>query len=96
MSRQGSETPEGISLVGALADDAMTEHLYLRRKEKGDDVTLEQVRRDWMERPDRAARLRQPSGDSPAKCRRARAFPIRTQWSLPIQIKSSHYPVIIP
>ena len=48
-----STTPRGEQMF----DDAMTTHLYQRRKEKGDDVTLEQVRRDFMERPDRAANI---------------------------------------
>jgi tRNA (cmo5U34)-methyltransferase len=48
-----STTPGGEQMF----DDAMTKHLYLRRKEKGDDVTLEQVRRDFMERPDRDANI---------------------------------------
>ena len=49
--------------VEQLFDDAMSEHLYLRRKEKGEDVTLEQVRREWMERPDRAANILAPLED---------------------------------
>jgi tRNA (cmo5U34)-methyltransferase len=44
-------------------DEAMTEHLYLRRKEKGENVTLEQVRRDFLERPDRAANILAPVED---------------------------------
>lgn len=40
-----------------IFEDAMTEHLYLRRKEKGEPVTLEQVRREFLERPDRAANI---------------------------------------
>jgi ubiquinone/menaquinone biosynthesis C-methylase UbiE len=36
---------------------AMAEHLYQRRKEKGEEVTLEQVYRDYAERPDRAANI---------------------------------------
>jgi ubiquinone/menaquinone biosynthesis C-methylase UbiE len=38
-------------------EDAMAEHLYLRRKEKGEAVTLEQVHREFLERPDRAANI---------------------------------------
>src|SRR6202035_2005151 len=38
-------------------DEAMTEHLYQRRRDKGEAVTLEQVRRDFMEQPDRAANI---------------------------------------
>jgi SAM-dependent methyltransferase len=43
-----------------IFNDAMTEHLYLRRRERGEDVTLEQVRRDFLERPDRAANILAP------------------------------------
>jgi tRNA (cmo5U34)-methyltransferase len=49
--------------VEQLMDDTMTEHLFLRRKEKGDDVTLELMRREWMERPDRAANILAPLED---------------------------------
>ena len=49
--------------IEQLADEAMTEHLYLRRKEKGEDVTVEQVHREWMERPDRAANILAPLED---------------------------------
>ncbi len=38
-------------------NDAMSEHLYERRRERGDDVTRAQVRREFMERPDRAANI---------------------------------------
>jgi SAM-dependent methyltransferase len=48
-----STTPKGEQMF----DDAMTAHLYQRRKEKGEDVTLEQVRWEFMERPDRAANI---------------------------------------
>jgi len=48
-----SSTPRGQQMF----DDAMTTHLYQRRKEKGEEVTLEQVRRDFLERPDRAANI---------------------------------------
>jgi tRNA (cmo5U34)-methyltransferase len=36
---------------------AMTTHLYHRRKEKGEEVTLEQVRHAFLERPDRSANI---------------------------------------
>jgi len=36
-----------------MFDDAMTTNLYERRKEKGEKVTLEQVRRDFIRPPDR-------------------------------------------
>jgi tRNA (cmo5U34)-methyltransferase len=48
-----STTPIGEQMF----DDAMIAHLYQRRREKGDDVTLEQIRREFMERPDRAANI---------------------------------------
>ncbi len=43
--------------IERMFDDAMTEHLYHRRKEKGEDVSLEQMRRNFMERHDRAANI---------------------------------------
>jgi tRNA (cmo5U34)-methyltransferase len=43
--------------IEQIFDAAMTEHLFQRRKEKGEDVTLEQVRQAFMERPDRAANI---------------------------------------
>ena len=46
-----------------MFDDAMSEHLYLRRKEKGEDVTLEQVHREYLQRPDRAANILAPLED---------------------------------
>ena len=46
-----------------MFNDAMTEHLYLRRKEKGEAVTQEQVRTAFLERPDRAANILAPAED---------------------------------
>jgi hypothetical protein len=46
--------------VEQLFDDAMTEHLYQRRRERGEGVTPEQVRREILERPDRAANILAP------------------------------------
>jgi tRNA (cmo5U34)-methyltransferase len=43
--------------VEAMFDNAMAEHLYERRREQGEDVTLEQVHRGYLERPDRAANI---------------------------------------
>jgi ubiquinone/menaquinone biosynthesis C-methylase UbiE len=43
--------------IEQMFDAAMTEHLFQRRKEKGEDVTLEQVRNEFMQRPDRAANI---------------------------------------
>jgi len=37
--------------------EAMGDHLYQRRKEKGEDVTLERVRRDFVERADGPANI---------------------------------------
>jgi SAM-dependent methyltransferase len=54
-----SAAPRGEEMF----NDAMTEHLYLRRRERGEDVTLEQVRRDFLERPDRAANILAPVED---------------------------------
>jgi SAM-dependent methyltransferase len=51
-----SAAPHGEEMF----NDATTEHLYLRRRERGEDVTLEQVRRDFLERPDRAANILAP------------------------------------
>jgi tRNA (cmo5U34)-methyltransferase len=48
-----SATPRGEQMF----DDALTTHLYERRKEKGEEVTLEQIRREYLERPDRAANI---------------------------------------
>src|SRR5262249_51868672 len=50
-------------LVEQLFDDAMTEHLYLRRRERGEEVSPEQVRREYLGRPDRAANLLAPVGE---------------------------------
>jgi ubiquinone/menaquinone biosynthesis C-methylase UbiE len=41
----------------AMFEEMMTDHLYLRRRERGDEVTLEQVRHDYLTRPDRAANI---------------------------------------
>jgi len=43
--------------VEKMFDDAMTDHLYQRRRERGESVSLEEVRRAFMERPDRAANI---------------------------------------
>ncbi len=45
------------SRIEQMFDDAMTEHLYQRRKEKCEPVTLEQVRQEFLQRPDRAANI---------------------------------------
>ncbi len=46
--------------VEEMFDDAMSEHLYERRREKGEQVTREQVHRDFLQRPDRAANILAP------------------------------------
>jgi SAM-dependent methyltransferase len=51
-----SATPGGE----ALFDDAMSEHLWRRRTERGEQVTLKQVRKEFLERPDRAANILAP------------------------------------
>jgi tRNA (cmo5U34)-methyltransferase len=43
--------------IEEMFNDAMTEHLFLRRREHGEEVSQEQVRRDFLERPDRAANI---------------------------------------
>jgi tRNA (cmo5U34)-methyltransferase len=43
--------------IEKMFDDAMTEHLWERRRERGEDVTRDQVYREFMERPDRAANI---------------------------------------
>jgi ubiquinone/menaquinone biosynthesis C-methylase UbiE len=45
------------SRVEDMFNDMMTEHLFLQRRERGENVTLDKVRRDFMERPDRAANI---------------------------------------
>jgi len=46
--------------IEAIFNDAMADHLYQRRRERGEDVTFEQVKRDLLERPDRAANILAP------------------------------------
>jgi tRNA (cmo5U34)-methyltransferase len=46
--------------VEEVFNDAMTEHLFERRRERGEGVTLEQVRHDFMQRPDREANILEP------------------------------------
>jgi tRNA (cmo5U34)-methyltransferase len=41
-------------------DDAMSEHLWRRRVERGETVTREQVLREFLQRPDRAANILAP------------------------------------
>lgn len=43
--------------IEQMFDDAMSEHLYESRKQKGERVTREEVRREFVERPDRAANI---------------------------------------
>jgi ubiquinone/menaquinone biosynthesis C-methylase UbiE len=51
------------SRIEQMFDDAMTDHLFQRRKEQGEDVTRDQVRREFLERPDRAANILAPVED---------------------------------
>lgn len=55
---------EHVASASAVGEDmyneAMIEHLYRRRKENGEDVTLEQVGHDFLTRPDRAANILAP------------------------------------
>jgi SAM-dependent methyltransferase len=46
--------------VEELFNDAMSQHLFERRVEKGEDVTLAEVRKEYLERPDRAANILAP------------------------------------
>jgi SAM-dependent methyltransferase len=57
--------------VERLFDDAMAEHLWRRRRERGDEVSLEQVRRELLERPDRADNILAPVDE---QCRWLRAI----------------------
>ncbi len=49
--------------VERLFDEAMSDHLWERRRERGEDVTPEQVFREYAERPDRAANILAPVED---------------------------------
>jgi tRNA (cmo5U34)-methyltransferase len=40
-----------------MFEDAMSEHLWRRRRERGEEVTREQVHREFLDRPDRAANI---------------------------------------
>jgi ubiquinone/menaquinone biosynthesis C-methylase UbiE len=40
-----------------LHDESMAENLWRRRRERSEQVTLEQVHREFLERPDRAANI---------------------------------------
>lgn len=51
-----SPTPK----IEAMFNDAMGQHLFERRRERGEDVSLEQVHREYLERPDRAANILAP------------------------------------
>jgi len=43
--------------VERFFDEVMSEHLYERRRERGEDVTFEQVFQEFLTRPDRAANI---------------------------------------
>jgi ubiquinone/menaquinone biosynthesis C-methylase UbiE len=40
-----------------IFDDAMSEHLWRRRRERGEEVSREHVHKEFLERPDRAANI---------------------------------------
>jgi SAM-dependent methyltransferase len=44
-----------------LFTDTMAEHLWRRRRERGEEVSREEVRREFLERPDRAANILAPA-----------------------------------
>ncbi|HEY3130150.1 MAG TPA: class I SAM-dependent methyltransferase [Acidobacteriota bacterium] len=46
--------------VEEMFNQAMIDHLFMSRRERGEDVTREKVRSDFMERPDRAANILAP------------------------------------
>ena len=52
----------------------MSDHLCQRRRERGENVTVEQVRREFLERPDRAANILAPVED---QCQWLRAIGFR-------------------
>lgn len=41
-------------------EDVMAEHLWRRRRERGEEITLQQVHRELLQRPDRAANILAP------------------------------------
>jgi len=60
--------------VESMFNDAMTEHLWRRRRERGEDVTLDQVREVYLGRPDLAANILAPVED---QCRWLREIGFR-------------------
>ncbi|HEV8131498.1 MAG TPA: class I SAM-dependent methyltransferase [Acidobacteriota bacterium] len=46
--------------VEEMFNEAMTNHLFTCRRQRGEDVTLEAVHKDFLERPDRAANILAP------------------------------------
>ena len=57
-----------------MFDDAMTDHLWERRRERGEEATREQVREEFLHRPDRAANILAPIE---AQCRWLREIGFR-------------------
>jgi len=51
-----SPTPE----VEAMFDEANAEHLWNQRRRRGEDVTFDEVHREYLTRPDRAANILAP------------------------------------
>ena len=43
--------------IEEMFNDAMSEHLFERRRQRGEAVTREQVHREYLDRPDRAANI---------------------------------------
>jgi tRNA (cmo5U34)-methyltransferase len=43
--------------IEEMFNDAMSEHLFDRRRQRGEEVTREQIHREYLERPDRAANI---------------------------------------
>ena len=54
-----SSTPR----VERMFNEAMSEYIWERRRERGEDVTLEQIFREYVGRPDRAANILAPVED---------------------------------
>jgi SAM-dependent methyltransferase len=66
--------------IELLFDDAMAEHLFERRRERGESVTPEQVKRDFLERPDRAANILAPVEEQCAWLRELGFHDVDCHW----------------
>ena len=49
--------------VEHMFNDAMSEHIWQQRRDRGEDVALEQIFREYVGRPDRAANILAPVED---------------------------------